>query len=833
MFEGNWIVVYHSPSQSDAEFIRYFQEWCENNLNYEETNIITGDFNLDLLSGSFYSDKIMNVIRALGLKQLVKSPTRIVERSRTLIDYVISNQYKLKVNVLLDEKISDHSTIEIDLNRLFKSEKKVEYKTKIVNYSREKFTENLLNVNWSQSYRMNINDKANFIVNNMKDCLSEFIRTVKVNDNNKVWYNREIRNLRMERDRAYSRAFHTDMVSDWIYYEQKNDEYIFTRKNAKDSYYETKLINAYGDQKETWRILKEIIQGVKDENKLEIKFDDVYIKEPNLIASKFNEFYINSIDDIIESIPNESEFDLNNWKEVKNDFDFAYADYDSVIRILKGIKSKGDCEHINKEILMDALEVIGLPMLGVINSSLEELMVPNEWKNSFVTPIPKKPGTSRAEEFRPVNQLPTYEKLLEGIVKEQLNEHMDKNEIIIDEQFGFRKGHDCEAALDFLIMQWKKEIENNKIVIAVFIDLKRAFETVDRNILLQKLEMYGIRGETKKWFESYLDNRTQQTKYGGVTSSKILTKYGVPQGSKLSSDLFILYINNINTCLEHSKIVLFADDTTIYLTCDDVYSGVKRMNEDMKRLNKWLNCNKMKLNVEKSKCMVMNGSDDILNCEPIMINGEIIERVDQFKLLGVNVKNDLKMNDHCEYIVKKVAKKTGFLARISRKLTLQSRIMIYKTIISPHFEYCPSLLFTCNKGEMHKMQLQQNKAMRIILRCSKITSIELMLDTLCLMSVRQRIYYLTFIRIFKLKNGQMPKKLNEMAKLVGDTKKYWLRNEADFRIITVKKSSTQNSMMQEGLVLFNKLPNDLKLESDILKFKNKLKDYVKSNVSVE
>lgn len=185
VFDGNLVVVYHSPSQTDAEFVRYFQEWCEGNLNEEELNIITGDFNLDLLSGSFYSDKIRNVINSLGLKQLVNTPTRIVERSRTLIDYVISNHYKLKVNVLLDEKISDHSTIVIDLNKRFKDESKVSYKTKIVNYSTEKFTDNLLSVNWSESYGMNVNDKANFLVNNLKNCFSEFIQTVRVNDNNK------------------------------------------------------------------------------------------------------------------------------------------------------------------------------------------------------------------------------------------------------------------------------------------------------------------------------------------------------------------------------------------------------------------------------------------------------------------------------------------------------------------------------------------------------------------------------------------------------------------------------------------------------------------------
>lgn len=332
---------------------------------------------------------------------------------------------------------------------------------------------------------------------------------------------------------------------------------------------------------------------------------------------------------------------------------------------MKNIKSKSDCELINKTILSDALTVIGLPFLGVVNSSLEEETYPENWKNSVVTPIPKIPGTSKGEEFRPINQLPTYEKILEGIVKKQINQHMSKNKIIIDDQFGFREGHDCEAALNILTVQWKLDIDNNKIVIAVFIDLKRAFETIDRERLLNKLETYGIKGGAKKWFESYLSNRTQYTKYGGASSSKIQTKYGVLQGSKLSSDLFLLYINDIISCLKYAKLVLFAIYTTIYLTCNDLKNGIEQINEDLERLNKWLNINKMKLNVDKSKCIIFNKKSDVINFEPMKINDETIETVDKIKTLGIIIPKNLKMKEHVEYTVKKIAKKIGFMGRTS------------------------------------------------------------------------------------------------------------------------------------------------------------------------
>ena len=116
--------------------------------------------------------------------------------------------------------------------------------------------------------------------------------------------------------------------------------------------------------------------------------------------------------------------------------------------------------------------------------------------------------------------LPNYEKILEGVVKQQLNNHMDNNKIVINEQFGFRKNHSCETAINMIQMDWKNEIENGNVVIAVFLDLKRAFETVDRSRLLRKLRKYGINGVQLKWFESYLSDRTQCTKFGGATSEK-------------------------------------------------------------------------------------------------------------------------------------------------------------------------------------------------------------------------------------------------------------------------------------------------------------------------
>lgn len=175
---------------------------------------------------------------------------------------------------------------------------------------------------------------------------------------------------------------------------------------------------------------------------------------------------------------------------------------------------------------------------------------------------------------------------LREAVRESLEYHISVNQIVIEEQSGFRKNHSCESTLNLVLLNWKEEIENGKIIVAVFLDLKRAFETIDRKRLLWKLEKLGVKGRELAWFKSYLSQRTQATKFGGVVSSEVEVDIGLPQGSKLAAILFLLYINDIKTCLLHLMVILFADDTLVYYSGDNIKEIEGKVNEDLERLNK-------------------------------------------------------------------------------------------------------------------------------------------------------------------------------------------------------------------------------------------------------
>lgn len=759
------------------------------------------------------------IIQNTGMKQFVTQPTRITKTTRTLIDYVISNLNNLNVNVLLDEKISDHSSIVFKVkNKVLKNNITL---TKLCGYTKESFIHNLTNVEWSLATGMSVNKKADFLTKNIKLCLSDFIQNVTIKEKNKEWYNGDLNNQRILRDETYKKAQYTNNLLDWLEYDQVSKSYSLNIKCAKNTYYHDKLFNAGNDQKKVWKILKSIINGV-NESIENVDFNGELKNNKQEIADSFNKFFIESIKELNDSIPSESDNFQNNI-EIKSECKFDIVTVEKIEAYLKNIKSKSDPEFITKQVLLDALPVIGSLFTDVINSSMEYAICPRNWKNSTVSPIPKLPGTKKCEEFRPINTLPTYEKVLEEAIKESIESHIETNDIIIKEQSGFRKRHSCESALNLAMMNWMEDLESGKIIIAVFLDLKRAFETIDRQRLLAKLEKIGIKERELNWLRCYLSNRTQCTKFGGATSAKEEINIGLPQGSKLAAVLFSLYMNDIKSCLVHLMILLFADDTLLYYSGDNINDIVNKVNEDLERINKWLNVNKLKLNLPKTKYMVICKSDkDEYNVD-IRINNKKVDRTYTMKYLGVMIDSNLKMKSHNEYIGKKIAKKIGFFARISKHLSIEHRIKVYKAIIAPHFEYCPSILSMSNEGEFKELQKLQNRSMRIILRCKKETSVALMLDTLKWMNVKQRIMYRTLIVVFQIKHNLLPSYLSEKLKYVGDTHHHDVRNAMDFRLQT----DARKSLFFMGLKMFNKLPQAIKTESQIKVFKRLLSEHMK------
>lgn len=825
-----WLVttIYRSPSSSVGEFKVFFTQWCNEYLNENEGRILlTGDFNVDLLKTDGASRMMMKFISDQGLKQIVDKPTRITENSKTLIDYVILDLDNMDVSVNLDpvKKVSDHETICIKI-QVRETPKAIKKSIKLLKYNRSVFNELLQSVNFEDMFaNSDINSVSLEFKEKLIKCVDSLTYCKVINSNNGIngsnrWFDSTLARMKLERDISYRRASFYGDNCHWLEYKMKRNTYKNALVKSKDTYIKQQIESKSGDQKGMWKVIKDLLLARDNSNSFtKLNINNEMITNSEEIAERLNRYFVQSIEEINASIP-QIPFIISSGC-APNIFSFRYCNENSLLNTIQKLNKKKDCDGINTEMIHQSLEIIGPILMHIINLSLTTGIFPCHWKESIIIPIEKVKMTIKCEEIRPINMLPVYEKVLEKFVADQLQSYVESNKILMEEQSGFRQGHSCETALNGILYEWKKEIDSGNSIIAVFLDFKRAFETLDISILLEKLQIYGIEGKENSWFRAYLTGRTQRTRVNGILSTPQLVRFGVPQGSILGVLLFLLYINDMGKHIKYCKITLFADDTLIYICGSNITEMTSKLNYDLENMSIWLKMNKLKLNLSKTKCMVFNTRMSI----PVIIDGAQIEMVSNIKYLGVIIDSKLKFEEHADYICRKVAMKIGFLRRIRKKLSLKNAIMIYNTLILPHFNYCSSILLSTTSEVMDRLQILQNKAMRIILRCSIYTPLSYMLETLQWMNIKKKITFNALIFVFKVKHNMFPEYLRNAVPTVNQVQPYQLRHGSNFRLDKYRKAHTQNSIMYKGLKLFNSLPNELKQESRLNIFKIKLKEY--------
>lgn len=429
--------------------------------------------------------------------------------------------------------------------------------------------------------------------------------------------------------------------------------------------------------------------------------------------------------------------------------------------------------------------------------------------------------------------MPPYEKLLEVIVNDQIREYIEDNKLLTHCQAGFRKRNSCESSLQTVLSKWKFAVDRRKIVGVVFLDFKRAFETINRELLILKLQKYGFGPKIINWITDYLNNRTQRTKIYNCESSLKSTRFGVPQGTVLGPNLFILYINDIINSIKKCSVQLFADDTLLYFIGDNESDVVKVINEELEGVHHWLHNNSLKLNVGKTKLMILKGrysSAPTYTHSGIVIENEVIEQVAEWKYLGVMIDENMTFSNHATYVGNKVAKTVNLLGRISKNLSMWSKSLIYKTIILPHFNFCSSILYMLNNTELSSLQRKQNQALRIILNCNRYTSVKFLLEATSQLSVKQIVHYNTMLIIFKIRNNLYPEHLLNERLFVDDVHNYETRSRGSFYVATAATSSGQNQIFHRGLVEYNNLPKCVKDSDSLSSFKVKCRDFIRKNV---
>ena len=272
------------------------------------------------------------------------------------------------------------------------------------------------------------------------------------------------------------------------------------------------------------------------------------------------------------------------------------------------------------------------------------------FKIASVTPIYKTGDENDFGNYRPISVLPCFSKMLERIMYKRLYNHLSQNHMLYPKQFGFQKSHSTEHAIIQLIDQINSSFEKNNFTLDVFIDLSKAFDTVDHHILISKLENYGVNGNNLRWFQSYLKNREQYLNFNNKITTLSQITCGVPQGSILGPLLFLIYVNDLNNASSILDPITFADDTNLFYSQKNIHQLFTKINEELEKIGDWFKANKLSLNNKKTKYTLFHKNsikDDLpVKLPDLEIANNEIERKKAIKFLGVILDENVNWQEH-------------------------------------------------------------------------------------------------------------------------------------------------------------------------------------------
>ncbi len=336
--------------------------------------------------------------------------------------------------------------------------------------------------------------------------------------------------------------------------------------------------------------------------------------------------------------------------------------------------------------------------------------VPSEWSKAFVSPIYKKGEKFVASNYRPVSLTCIACKVLEHIVVSNILDHLDKYNILVDNQHGFRARRSCETQLVCFVQDLVQSIQHSQVDIAIM-DFSKAFDVVHHGRLLYKASHYGIRGLTNNWLRAFLGDRTQQVVVDGSKSGSASVDSGVPQGSVLGPLLFLLYINDLPQTVK-SNVRLFADDCVLYREIKSA-TDASLLQEDLDSLAVWERKWKMSFNIGKCHIMHATRSRKTLN-HVYSLHGEPLSTVSQATYLGVELSSDLSWSPHVNKITSKASQTLGFLKRNLHSAKPDTKTAAYNSLVRPTLEYSCSAWDPYTQKDIQKIENVQRRAARFV-----------------------------------------------------------------------------------------------------------------------
>ena len=738
--------IYRPPRDLNINYKQFIEELTPLLSLYNKNNsemILTGDFNINLLKvnerevfGEFFETLISS-----SFYPRITLPTRFSNRNGTLIDNFfcrLTNSMLGSKSGILINQFSDHHPYFISINKIKHKDPppKTISVTKYTPYAINNFCTEIAQSNIIQ--KINTNPFAN--PNNSYEIIENIVstakekhmpcRTVKIN---KYKHKREkwitygiLRSIRYK-DKLY-KTLKTTPTDSNTYTVLKHNFNIYNAilkksiRNAKKLYYESCFNRYKSDIKNTWSTINNILNRNKRVKSFPqfFKDDGIEIENKLLIANKFNNFFTNIGPKLAEQIDTPTNYHFKDYlsERLQYKFKFEMVDEPTVNKIIEQMTPKTSCGHdnISMKMLKTLKNILLEPLTININQMLNTGIFPDRLKIARVKPLYKKDDSHMFTNYRPISLLPAISKIFEKIIFIQLYAYFVKNNLFFSSQYGFRSEHSTEFAALELVDRIIQQLDQKEIPFSIFLDLSKAFDTLDHNILLEKLTYYGVTGMANNLIKSYLTDRKQFVEFDGVKSDMLNISTGVPQGSVLGPLLFIIYLNDISHVSKIFKLICYADDTSIFSTFSSFKSNTtdtnsdRMINKELEKINYWLKVNKLSLNVNKTKFMVFHPHQKRVKKPDLFIDGIKIECISSFNFLGITINDKMSWKDHIDTICGKISRAIGILNRLKHFLPLHAKLCIYNSLILPHINYGILLWgHTCDR-----ILKLQKKAMRII-----------------------------------------------------------------------------------------------------------------------
>ena len=688
------------------------------------------------------------------------------------------------------------------------------------------------------------------------------IKIIQVRTQYSPWLSQKTKCKMKERDEAQKKAAETKSDDDWKKYKSLRNSVNTILKVEKKSWQQNKLENFGNDSSTIWKNLKLWLGWSKGGPPTKLIQNGNIVTKPSSLAKIMNEYFVSKVKQLRENLPDVPGNPLNLVKNLMKNrscsFTFKPSHPDEVLKLITNLKATKSCgvDNIDAYVIKLAKHELLPVITHIVNLSLSNQVFPSQWKMSKIIPLHKKDELLYPKNYRPVSLLPIFSKILERAVFQQVVEYFEINNLIHPSHHGFRSKHNTSTALLEMYDVWVEAFDNGDLSAVVLLDMSAAFDLVDHELLINKLEVYGLEDGPLSWMKSYLENRKQKVYIDGCLSEALDVDVGVPQGSILGPLLYVIFTNDLPECV-HGHLVennesfynshcngcggicCFADDSSFTLSGKQPEVLSQEISKKYEEISEYMGQNKLVLNSEKTHLMIMASSYKHKKYDNFGITlntgSEVIEPTSHEKLLGGHISNNFKWNNHIrdnqKSMFKILTSKLNALCKVSKVANFKTRKMVASGLITSTLNYLIQLYGGCSNYLIMVLQVLQNRAARYVTKLSWYTETTILLNQCGWLSVKQMIFYQSLVLLFKVQQDKKPKYIYQQINSkfnFRSAERNKIRETRFFKTDTAKKS-----FIPRTIIDWNSLPTEITEIPTLNLFKSKLRLWVKNNVPIK